>query len=48
MVAVFDPTEGDSTRGKQSRKAGRIFYTPASGIWQTVWLSRWLKFILTT
>jgi hypothetical protein len=38
MVAVFDPTEGDQPRGKQSRKPEGIFYTPASGIWQTVWL----------
>jgi hypothetical protein len=37
-VAVFDPTEGDQPRGKQSRKPEGIFYTPASGIWQTVWL----------
>jgi hypothetical protein len=37
-VAVFDPTEGDQPRGKQSRKPEGIFYTPTSGIWQTVWL----------
>ena len=37
-VAVMDPTEGDQPRGKQSRKPEGIFYTPASGIWQTVWL----------
>src|SRR4029077_18401807 len=37
-VAVSDPTEGDQPRGKQSRKPEGIFYTPASGIWQTVWL----------
>jgi len=37
-VAVFDPTEGDQPRGKQSRKPEGIFYTPSSGIWQTVWL----------
>jgi hypothetical protein len=38
VVAVVDPTEGDQPRGKQSRKPEGIFYTPASGIWQTVWL----------
>ncbi len=37
-VAVNDPTEGDQPRGKQSRKPEGIFYTPTSGIWQTVWL----------
>jgi hypothetical protein len=35
---VHDPTEGDQPRGKQSRKPEGIFYTPNSGIWQTVWL----------
>lgn len=38
VVAVMDPTEGDQPRGKQSRKPEGIFYTPTSGIWQTVWL----------
>ncbi len=38
VVAVQDPTEGDQPRGKQSRKPEGIFYTPTSGIWQTVWL----------
>jgi Glycosyl hydrolases family 2, sugar binding domain/Glycosyl hydrolases family 2, TIM barrel domain/Glycosyl hydrolases family 2 len=37
-IAVVDPTEGDQPRGKQSRKPEGIFYSPASGIWQTVWL----------
>ena len=37
-MAVTDPTEGDQPRGKQSRKPEGIFYTPCSGIWQTVWL----------
>ena len=37
-VAIADPTEGDQPRGKQSRKPEGIFYMPASGIWQTVWL----------
>ncbi len=38
VVAITDPTEGDQPRGKQSRKPEGIFYTPTSGIWQTVWL----------
>lgn len=38
VVSVWDPTEGDQPRGKQSRKPEGIFYTPSSGIWQTVWL----------
>ncbi|MBW8865447.1 MAG: glycoside hydrolase family 2, partial [Verrucomicrobia bacterium] len=38
VVAVEDPTDGDQPHGKQSRKSENIFYTPSSGIWQTVWL----------
>lgn len=38
VVEAVDPTEGDQPRGKQSRKQEGIFYTPTSGIWQTVWL----------
>lgn len=38
VIAVTDPTEGDQPRGKQSRSPEGIFYTPTSGIWQTVWL----------
>jgi hypothetical protein len=38
VVRVTDPTEGDQPRGKQSLKPEGIFYTPTSGIWQTVWL----------
>lgn len=37
-ICVTDPTEGDQPRGKQSRKPEGIFYTSASGIWQTTWL----------
>lgn len=41
-VHVQDDTDGPSwqPRGKQVRKPGGIFYTPTSGIWQTVWLER--------
>jgi beta-galactosidase/beta-glucuronidase len=38
IVAAFDPSTGDGMLGKQSLKPGGIFYTPSSGIWQTVWL----------
>jgi hypothetical protein len=40
IVAVWDPTDaGTQPRGKQVRKPDRgIFYTAASGIWQTVWI----------
>ena len=38
-VAVWDPTDaGTQPRGKQVRKPHSIWYTPTSGIWQTVWL----------
>jgi hypothetical protein len=37
-VCVTDLTEGDQPRGKLSRNPEGIFYTSASGIWQTVWL----------
>jgi len=39
VVLVRDPTDGGTQpRGKQVRRPGGIWYTPASGIWQTVWL----------
>ena len=39
LVAVWDPTDaGTQPRGKQVRKPQGIWYTPTSGIWQTVWL----------
>lgn len=39
VVAVWDPTDaGPQPRGKQVRKPEGIWYTPTSGIWQTVWL----------
>lgn len=38
-VVVRDPTDtGPGTRGKQTLEPGGIWYTPHSGIWQTVWL----------
>ena len=39
VVAVSDPTDGSfQPRGKQIRKPHGIWYTPTTGIWQTVWL----------
>ena len=38
-VRVWDPTdEGPQPHGKQVVKPGGIWYTPVTGIWQTVWL----------
>jgi beta-galactosidase/beta-glucuronidase len=38
-VVVRDPTDtGPGLRGKQTLEPGGIWYTPQSGIWQTVWL----------
>lgn len=38
-VRVWDPTdEGPQPRGKQVNKPESIWYTPVTGIWQTVWL----------
>ncbi|MFL5244781.1 MAG: sugar-binding domain-containing protein [Gemmataceae bacterium] len=39
IVEVWDPTDaGTQPRGKQVNKPEGIFYTPTTGIWQTVWL----------
>ena len=39
VVAVWDPTDaGDQPRGKQVLAPKGIWYTPVTGIWQTVWL----------
>lgn len=38
-VKVWDPTDkGPQPRGKQVSNPEGIWYTPVSGIWQTVWL----------
>ena len=39
IVGVYDPTDkGPQPRGKQVSRPGGIYYTPTTGIWQTVWL----------
>lgn len=39
VVRVTDQTDAaGGTHGKQKRKRGGIWYTPQSGIWQTVWM----------
>ncbi len=39
VVGVADPNDsGGQPLGKQRRPGDGIFYTPTSGIWQTVWL----------
>ncbi len=38
-LLVHDPTDTSyHTRGKQKTRRGGIWYTPQSGIWQTVWM----------
>jgi len=39
VLGVYDPTEqGDQPRGKQTTRPEGIWYTPSSGVWQSVWL----------
>ena len=39
VVSAWDPSsDGPQPRGKQVVKPGGIYYTPTTGIWQTVWL----------
>ncbi len=36
---MFDPTDDQRIpQGKQTRRPSHIFYTPCTGIWQTVWM----------
>ena len=38
-VSVWDPSDaGPQPRGKQVQRPRGIWYTPTTGIWQTVWL----------
>ncbi len=39
LVRIWDPTDkGTQPRGKQVSEPGGIWYTPTTGIWQTVWM----------
>ena len=39
VLGVTDPSDsGEQPRGKQQLKPSSIWYTPVSGIWQTVWI----------
>ncbi|WIX79426.1 glycoside hydrolase family 2 TIM barrel-domain containing protein [Amycolatopsis carbonis] len=38
VVGVTDPTGNGQPLGKQRAPGAGVFYTPSSGIWQTVWL----------
>jgi hypothetical protein len=39
VLLVQDPTDaGDQPRGKQVRRPHGIWYTPVTGIWQSVWI----------
>ncbi len=39
LISVWDPTDkGTQPRGKQVSSPGSIWYTPSSGIWQSVWI----------
>ncbi|NLR66296.1 beta-galactosidase [Chitinophaga varians] len=38
-ISVWDPTDdGPQPRGKQVKQPNGIWYTPVTGIWQTVWV----------
>lgn len=49
-IRVWDPSDaGPQPRGKQVKKPESIWYTPVTGIWQTVWLEAVPKtYIITT
>ena len=39
VLGVFDPSDGGGQpRGKQVREPKGIWYTPTTGVWQTVWI----------
>lgn len=39
VLGVFDPSDaGEQPRGKQVRDPKGIWYTPTTGVWQTVWI----------
>jgi len=49
IVCVWDPTnKGSQPRGKQVSSPGGIWYTPSTGIWQTVWIEPVNKSYIST
>jgi beta-galactosidase/beta-glucuronidase len=49
IVSVWDPSDdGPQPRGKQVKTPQSIWYTPVSGIWQTVWLEAVPKTFITS
>lgn len=49
VVSVWDPTDtGSQARGKQVLDPKGIWYTPVTGIWQTVWLEPVSKTAITS
>jgi hypothetical protein len=49
LVSVWDPTsDGTQPRGKQVNNPGGIWYTPSTGLWQTVWLEPVSKTYITS
>lgn len=49
LVRVWDPTDkGSQPRGKQVSNPEGVWYTPVSGIWQTVWLEPVAESYITT
>jgi beta-galactosidase/beta-glucuronidase len=48
-IRVWDPSnDGPQPRGKQVKKPESIWYTPVTGIWQTVWLEAVPKTYIST
>ena len=43
ILAVLDTLDHDFPYGKQRKKRGGMWYTPVSGIWQSVWLESFPK-----
>lgn len=53
MISVWDPSEaGPQPRGKQVSNPKGIWYTPVTGIWQTVWIepvpTNWITHVKMT
>lgn len=47
VVKVVDTLSKDYPYGKQKKKRGGMWYTPVSGIWQTVWLENVPEYYIT-